>query len=162
MPFRKLGRMEQRVTMLCEHDTGAWSVGELCEAYGVNRETFYVWRSRRTSGDPGWFLDRGHAPGSCPHRTADEVAQAVIAAKRRFPRFGPKKVKAWLERTQRSVNWPAASTIGDILKRAGLVEARPRRRRGAELGRADAAAQAPNAEWACDFKGCFHTGDAIR
>lgn len=86
----------------------------------------------------------------------------MIAAKRRFPRFGPKKVKAWLERTQRGVSWPAASTIGDILKRAGLVEARPRRRRGAELGRADTAAQAPNAEWACDFKGWFRTGDGIR
>lgn len=56
MPFRELGRVEQRVTMLCEYDTGAWSVGELCEAYGVSRETFYVWRARRASGDPAWFL----------------------------------------------------------------------------------------------------------
>jgi transposase InsO family protein len=162
MPFRELGRVEQRVAMLCDYDTGAWSVSELCEAYGVSRETFCVWRERRAAGDPAWFLDRSHATGRCPHRTPPGVAEAVIAAKRRFPRFGPKKVKAWLARTRPEVSWPAASTVGDILKRAGLVESRPRRRRGLELGRAETVAQEPNAEWACDFKGWFRTRDGTR
>lgn len=162
MPFRETGLVEQRVGMLCDYDTGAWSVSDLCRAYGVSRETFYVLRGRRASGDPGWFLERSHAVVSCPHRTPVGVAEAVVATKRRFPRFGPKKVKAWLDRTQPGHGWPAASTIGDILKREGLVESRSRRRRGRELGRVETAADAPNAEWACDFKGWFRTLDGRR
>jgi len=161
MPFRELGRLEQRVAMLGDYDTGAFSVSELCRDYGVSRETFYVWLDRRATGAADWFVDRSHAPGRCSHRTAVGVAEAVIAAKQRFPRFGPKKVKAWLERTQPDASWPAASTVGDILKRAGLVEARSRRR-AIELGGVTTAATEPNVEWACDFKGWFRTRDGAR
>jgi len=162
MPFRELGRLEQRVAMLGDYDTGAFSVSDLCHAYEVSRETFYVWLRRRASGEADWFADRSHAPGRSPHRAADEIVLAVIAAKRRFPRFGPKKVKAWLERDRPGTEWPAASTIGGMLKREGLVEARPRRRRALELGGALTAAREPNAEWACDFKGWFRTRDGRR
>jgi transposase InsO family protein len=148
--------------MLGDYDTGAFTVRALCDAYGVSRETFYVWLRRRAAGGADWFVDRSHAPGCCPHRTADAAAEAVIAAKRRFPRFGPKKVKAWLERTRPETSWPAASTVGGILQREGLVEARSRRRRAVELGRAEASALEPNAEWACDFKGWFRTRDGRR
>lgn len=162
MPFRELGRLEQRVTMLCDYDSGAFSVAELCRDYGISRQTFYELLRRRGSGIGDWFVDRSHAPLGCPHRTAAEVAEAVIAAKRRFPRFGPKKVRAWLERDRPGLRWPAASTIGDILKREGLVEPRGRRRRALEQGRADLAAPAPHDEWACDFKGWFRTRDGRR
>jgi transposase InsO family protein len=162
MPFRELGRLEQRVAMLGDYDTGAFSVSELCRAYGVSRETFYVWLRRRAGGEADWFVDRSHAPEQCPHRTADEVVEAVIGAKRRFPRFGPKKLKAWLERHHPQASWPAASTIGDMLKRAGLVEARAGRRRAVERGGVELAALEPNAEWACDFKGWFRTRDGQR
>jgi transposase InsO family protein len=90
------------------------------------------------------------------------VVEAVIGAKRRFPRFGPKKLKAWLERHHPQASWPAASTIGDMLKRAGLVEARAGRRRAVERGGVELAALEPNAEWACDFKGWFRTRDGQR
>jgi hypothetical protein len=39
--------MEQRIRMLLEHDTGNWSVSELCRRYGVCRDTFYEWRRGR-------------------------------------------------------------------------------------------------------------------
>jgi transposase InsO family protein len=162
MPFRELGRVEQRVAMLGDYDTGVFSVSELCRQYGVSRETFYVWRDRRAAGAEDWFVDRSHAPRACPHRTAEAAVEAVVAVKRRFPRFGPKKVKAWLERTRPDERWPAASTVGDILQRAGLVEPRSGRRRAMALGEVRTAALEPNAEWACDFKGWFRTRDGAR
>jgi transposase InsO family protein len=86
----------------------------------------------------------------------------MVAVKRRFPRFGPKKVKGWLELKRPAETWPAASTIGDILRREGLVEPRARRRQAHELGRAQTVAVDPNVEWACDFKGWFRTRDGMR
>ena len=57
--------------------TGNWSVFELSRRYGVCRDTFYEWRRRRGSGEENWFLDRSHAPLSCPHRTDAAVAEAI-------------------------------------------------------------------------------------
>jgi transposase InsO family protein len=154
--------MEQRVGLLSDYDTGAFSVTELCLRYGVDRSTFYLWLSRRAGGEAGWFADRSHAPRSCPHRTAAEVAARVIAVRERFVHFGPKKLRAWLAREEPEVCWPAASTMGDMLKRAGLVSSRRRRRRAVETGARPSCPVAPNDEWACDFKGWFRTGNGRR
>lgn len=162
MPFRESSPMEERIALFREYETGAFSVIELCARYGISRETFYVWKRRRASGEPHWFEERSHAVESCPHATEERLATSVIATRRRFPHFGPKKVKAWLEQKRPEVDWPAASTIGDILKREGLVEPRRRRRRAIAQGEVVAPANAPNEEWAIDFKGWFRTCDGTR
>ena len=79
-------------------------------------------------------MDRSHAPLSRPHRMDDALVEPILAMKRRFPHFGPKKVKARLEVEQPRVTWPAASTIGAYLKAAGLVEPKTRRRRAPRPG----------------------------
>jgi transposase InsO family protein len=162
MPFVESSRMERRVGLMQDYDTGAFSVTELCARYGIDRSTFYLWRSRRENGDAHWFEDRSHRPESCPHRTSSEVAAAVIDVRRRFPHFGPKKIRAWLMRMRPDGSWPAASTIGDELKRAGLVSTRRVRRRSVDLPAQLGIPGAPNMEWACDFKGWFRTGDGSR
>src|SRR5580698_94806 len=162
MPFRESSAVEQRIGLFREYETGAFSVTELCARHGISRETFYVWRRRREGGEPDWFEERSHAVQSCPHATAGRLADRIIATRRRFPHFGPKKIKAWLERERPEVDWPAASTIGDILNREGLVEARRHRRRAIAQGEVVAPARAPNEEWAIDFKGWFRTRDGTR
>lgn len=162
MPFRETNLMEERIALLREYETGAFSVTELCRRHRISRETFYVWKARRESGGDHWFEDLSHATKSCPHATAARLETRIIAARERFPHFGPKKIKAWLERKVPDETWPAASTIGDILKRAGLVE--PKRRRRAAIGQGEivAPATAPNEEWSIDFKGWFRTLDGER
>jgi transposase InsO family protein len=109
-----------------------------------------------------WFEERSHAVAHCPHATAGCLEARIIATRERFPHFGPKKIKAWLERELPREAWPAASTIGDILKRAGLVA--PKRRRRAAIGQGEIVAPAtqPNEEWSIDFKGWFRTLDGTR
>jgi transposase InsO family protein len=164
--------VEERIALMREFESGAFSVVELCARYGISRETFYVWKQRRGSGDPRWFEARSHAAESCPHATDGRIGDRVIAVRRRFPHFGPKKIKAWLEdeshKRGEDVSWPAAEIlgldprIGDILKRAGLVEPQRRRRRAIAQGEIAAPATAPNEEWAIDFKGWFRTLDGRR
>lgn len=162
MPFRESSPVEQRIGLFREYDTGVFTVTELCARHGVSRETFYVWERRRASGDPQWFEEKSHAVQNCPHATEDRLVQQIIAARQRFPHFGPKKIKAWLGSERPQVGWPAASTIGDILKREGLVQARPRRRRAIAQGELVTPAEGPNDEWAIDFKGWFRTRDGTR
>jgi transposase InsO family protein len=162
MPFLETCRMEERIRMLTDYDAGNWSVSELCRRYGVCRDTFYDWRRRRASGAEDWFVDRSHAPRHCPHETDPAVAELIVAARRRFPHLGPRKLLAILGRQAPEVGWPAASTIGDILKRARLVTPVKRRRRALDRRRPFAAVAGPNDEWSTDFKGWFRTRDRVR
>jgi transposase InsO family protein len=162
MPFKETCRMEERIRMLAEYKTGNWSVSDLCRRYGVCRDTFYEWRKRREGEAAEWFKDRSHAPLHCPHRTEAAVWEAIIALRQRFPHVGPRKLRAMLERRMPETCWPAASTIGDILKRAGLITPVKRRRRALDQPRAMTAATAANDEWAVDFKGWFRTRDNCR
>ena len=163
MPFKESCPVEERIAMLRGYDTGAFTVAELCRHYGISRETFYVWKRRRASGDRRWFDERSRAPDRCPHTTPADVIAAIVAMRRRFPRFGPKKIRAKLIAAARpAVDWPAASTIGDILKREGLIAAKPRRRRPWPQGEIVAGASEPNGEWSIDFKGWFRTRDGTR
>lgn len=162
MPFRETSRMEERIRMFLEHESGNWSVSELCRRYAVCRDTFYEWRKRKQSGDPEWFKDRSHAPLQCAQTTDAAIVEKVIAARRRFPYLGPRKLLAVLDRQAPEIDWPAASTIGAILKRAGLVSVAKRRRRPLDQQRPCTPVTGPNDEWSVDFKGWFRTLDQCR
>jgi transposase InsO family protein len=162
MPFKETSRMEERIRMFLEYESGNWSVSELCLRHGIGRDTFYEWRKRKQSGDPEWFKDRSHAPLQCRQTTDAAVAEKVIAARRRFPYLGPRKLLALLDRQAPEIDWPAASTIGAILKRAGLVSPVKRRRGSLDQRRPCTPVTGPNDEWSVDFKGWFRTRDQRR
>jgi transposase InsO family protein len=90
------------------------------------------------------------------------VIAAILALRARFPRFGPKKIRARLALDAPGVAWPAASSIGDILKREGLIVPKGRRRKLVGQGEIVAGSEVPNGEWAIDFKGWFRTADGTR
>ena len=162
MPFKETDPMEERISMLKDYDTGVFSDCELARRYGVSRESFYFWKKRRGSGEPNWFRDRSRAPHHCPHATSEAIIDPIIALRRRFPQWGPKKIRAKLMAYEPHVTWPAASTIGDILKRAGLIEPHERRRKRIDRGEVIAGSEEANGEWAIDFKGWFRTRDGAR
>ena len=88
MPFKETCRMEERIRMLSDYDTGNWSISDLCRRYGISRDTFYEWRKRRESRAAEWFMERSHAPLHCPHRTEAAISEAVISFAPAFPAFG--------------------------------------------------------------------------
>jgi transposase InsO family protein len=162
MPFRESCPVEERIALFREYDSGAFSIVDVCTRYGISRETFYVWKRRRAGGDERWFEEAPRTPGSCPHAISPETLAAIVAVRRQYPRFGPKKIKARLALDRPDVVWPAASTIGDALKREGLIDESPRRRRPINQGEIVAGSDVPNGEWAMDFKGWFRTTDGMR
>jgi len=162
MPFKETCPVEERVAMFRAYDTGEFKVTELCRLYGVSRETFYVWRRRRESGEERWFEERSRAPEHRAHATPEAQVTWIVEMRQRFPRFGAKKILAKLREERPRVDWPSASTIGDILKREGLVVERSRRRRPLPLGEIVAGSPEPNGEWSIDFKGWFRTRNGER
>jgi len=131
----------------------------LCTEFGISREVGYKWLRRyREEGAVG-LEERSRAPKTTPHAISADVAALVVELRERRPTWGPRKLLAWLRVKHPTVVLPAASTVGDLLVRHGLVEERRRRRRAAPSPSERIEPKGPNACWSTDFKGQFRLGD---
>ena len=141
---------------------GEESVSGLCRLFGISRVTGHKRINRyREYGFEG-LGDRGSAPHSHPNSTSPQVSRRLIEAKRANPTWGPKKLVAWLRAEYPEVAWPAPSTAGGILDRAGLVKRRRRRRKASAWSEPFTGAVHANDVWSVDFKGWFRTKDGTR
>jgi hypothetical protein len=84
------------------------------------------------------------------------------SASQQAPELGSTEAKARLEKVQPRVNWPAASTFGNILHRAGLTNPKQKKRRTTPCSEPFSEVTAPNQLWCMDFKDYFSTGDGTR
>jgi len=131
------------------------SVSELCVRFEISRKTGHKWIARYHQGGLAGLVDQTRAPRERPQSVSEEVVQAIVALRKRHQFWGPKKLRAVLEGKSPTTKWPATSTIGEILKRHGLVEERRTRRRTPASTQPLAAATMPNVVWSADYKGCF-------
>ena len=130
MPWDETTRMSQRLRFISDFESCQFTMTQLCERYGISRKTGYKWADRFAQEGVGGLEDRPHVAKSFPHQMSSETSQRVLELRSRFPSWGPRKLRAWLEKHDPGEQpWPAASTIGDLLKRNGLVESRSTRRR---------------------------------
>ena len=141
---------------------GEETVSQLCRRFQISRKTGYKRINRfRECGDEG-LGDLSRAPRRHPNATSSVVARQLIEVKQAHPTWGPKKVVAWLRAEVPQLCWPASSTAGEILNRAGLVKRRHRRRRTSPWSQPFTEAIDANDVWCMDFKGWFRTGDGMR
>src|SRR5215469_15440101 len=162
MPWKASSVMEEKVRFVVEDERDEQTMRELCESFGISRETGYVWLRRyRALGLEG-LLELNRGAKRHPNQTAVAIEQAVLELRQAPMRWGPRKLKRVLERDQPGRAWPAASTIGALLKREGLVVAGKQRRRTAPYTKPLAHADGCNRVWCADFKGWFRSGDGAR
>jgi transposase InsO family protein len=154
--------MQEKLQFIVEYERDEETMTELCERFGIARETGYVWlrRYRQYGPDGLWELNR--APRSHPNQTPPEIERAVLELRQAHGRFGPRKLKQILTEREPWRSWPARSTIGEIIKRAGLVVGRKKRRKVEPYTTPLAHADGPNRVWCADFKGWFRTRDGTR
>jgi putative transposase len=162
MSWKETCAMEQRLTFVKAIEQGDEFFAELCRAFGISRKTGYKWRKRYETGGAVALSDQSRAPHHQAHAMSEPIAKAILDARSDHRRWGPEKLRAWLRRKQPDQHWPSASTIGEMLKRAGLT-AKPGKRLwvAPTPGRLQSAESA-NAVWCADFKGYFHCQDGSR
>ena len=151
--------MNERVKFIARYVQHEETFAAWCEAAGISRKTGYKWVERYDAGGVSALVDRSRAPLSHPHAVAMVLVERVLAARRRHPRWGPRKLLAVLRRQEPTREWPVASTVGDIWRRHGLVRPRRRRRCSAPYAERLREYAAPNAIWCADFKGHFPVGE---
>jgi len=163
MPWSENSQMS-RCRFVAEFDSCLYTMTELCERHGISRKTGYKWADRVAREGPEGLKDRSRAPHLSPSETSTEISERLVALRRKYPSWGPRKLAAWLWKHEPETAWPAASTIGGILKREGLVALSRRpscRPPPASMVRIRTEATTANEVWTSDFKGQFRTGDGI-
>jgi transposase InsO family protein len=160
MPWKENLTMDLRVRLIQEYDEGE-SIAALAEMYGVARKTVYKWLARHDAAGVAGLADRSRVPKQFPGRVSEEVVALIVAARHRW-HWGPRKLRVKLAAAHPKIAWPAQSTIGAVLKRAGLTHARKARVKTPPYGQPFAAVEDANQTWCADYKGHFRTADGTR
>lgn len=159
MPWTQTDAVTERHKFILAHEEGLFSMTELCTRFGISRKTGYKWLKRYEADGVHGLLDRSHAPHTCPHRTPRATRKLLIDTRQARPKWGPRKILDYLVERHPHIDFPAASTVGDLFRREGLSTPRRRRRRRAHPGTAPTAPQASGQMWSADFKGEFRLGN---
>ena len=162
MPWKETKALECREGLVREVISGAFSLSEAARRAGVSRPTAYKWVERYHEHGRSGLADASRAPHWCPHATAPEVVELVLAVRVGHPTWGPKKIWGWLRDHEPGLRRPAMSTIAELLRQAGLSERRGRRRSVIPYTQPLAHCDGPNRVWCADFKGWFCTRDGAR
>lgn len=150
--------MSERVKFIAAYLEYEARFTDLCRDFGISRQTGYKWVRRYEADGAAALEDRSRAPHAHPNAVPADTVGAILSIRRRHPRWGPRKLRVVLRRQEPGIVLPAASTIGDLLKRHGLVGRRRRIRRSSPYGDRLRRYDAPNAVWCADFKGWFFVG----
>lgn len=162
MPWKETSAMKERIQLIADWMIGDYTKSELCRGYGISRPTADKWIERYAETGVQGLEELSRAPRSHPNETAEELRAMIVKTKLRHQSWGPKKVTDRLRRERPELKWPADSTAGEILKRAGLVRPRLRRRRVAPYSEPFSQCRGPNQSWSADFKGDFRLGNGRR
>src|SRR5262249_3678752 len=147
---------EKFIAALADHEG---SFRDYCARFGVSHETGYQWLRRVAQRGLEGLEPTSSAPREVPHATSLFVTELLVQTRQLHPTWGPRKIRQVLQSGYPNGQFPAPSTIGDILKRAGLILARKRRRHASPTPLPFAPMVAANSVWTADWKGQFRTAD---
>ena len=161
MPWPESSPMSERLAFIQACLDRRQPVVEICARFGISEKTGHKWIARFRGGGVMALEARSHAPLHHRFHVAPEVAARIVALRRQHPLWRERSNCATgsSNRCQRRCGLPAASTIGELLQREGLIRSRRRRtpatRDLAGGPGAPVPADASNAVWTADFKGQF-------
>lgn len=162
MPWKEHTAVDERKAFIRAFQRQEQSFSALCRYFNISRPTGYKWLDRFAADGEAGLHNQSRAPWQQPHTMPPRLRSAILELRAQHPTWGPKKLKARLETVCPELAWPARSTIGELLRREGLAQPRPARRRTLVHDQPLAHAQAPNDVWCADFKGWFLTANGQR
>jgi transposase InsO family protein len=162
MPWETKDVVDERTRFVLEQQNSEYTMAELCRIYGIARKTGYLWSRRYEGFGPEGLKDRRYGAGSHPNRTSERVEGWILQLKQAHPSWGAKKLRGHLVNKRSEIGWPALSTFGEILRRAGLSAPQRKRRRTPLYTQPFQTVEGANQLWCADFKGWFRTGDGER
>lgn len=127
MPWKKLSPMNEKQRFVHLALSGKFHISDLCADFGISRKTGHKYIKRFAALGSAGLNEMSRRPRISVNATDKAIEKLIIAERRLHWTWGPKKIRAVLERKHGVASPPATSTIGSILKRSGLVKSRRRK-----------------------------------
>ncbi len=163
MPWKEIRPVDERIRFIAAlKEDPKGNFRRLCERFGISRAKGYKWVRRYNELGPSGLEDQKPVARSCPHKTDAAVIDKVIALRKEHPFEGPRKLRARLLALEPGLAVPAASTIGELIDRHGLIRPRRARIRVPPHPSPLEPCAHPNELWCVDFKGHFACADRVR
>ena len=163
MAWKDVDPMEERIRFVLKATREEMAFTDLCGAFGISRKTGYKWLNRYEEHGLEGMHELSRRPLNSPMRIEDWVEALIVRERRAHQKWGPKKLREKLVEKHELDVVPAVSTIGNIIKRHGLVKKKRRRRPVSQPDRTTRTEPTrPNEVWGADFKGWFRTKDGQR
>jgi putative transposase len=161
MPWQETEPMTERLQCMAAYLHQGDAMTELCERFGLRRNTGDTWVRRDTAPGLAGLQEQSRAPHRCPHRLSAEVEAILLEAKRAHLHWGPRQSLPYLAPPRPALDLPAPSTAGELCPRAGCSHARTRRRGHRHPGASPLPADTPKAVWTADCKGQCRPGAGL-
>lgn len=152
MPWRERTTMSERKQFILDYQADEESFTSLCVRYGISAKTGYKWLRRYLEHGPQGLDDQSRRPHSSPRRTDPEIEASILRLRSAHPGIGARKLQHLLVKEGVTLV-PAPSTITEILRRRGFLEASEAAINRKAYRRFEKAT--PNELWQMDFKGHF-------
>src|ERR1017187_5088176 len=147
MPWKECRTMGLKLDFVERAMQPGAKLAPLCREFGVSRPTGAKWVKRFKEEGYAGLEERTRRPTSSPLSLAEELVMAVLGQRDQHPSWGAKKLRDLLVKRYGGAT-PSMATISRILKRAGVIRERRRRKPLTVLDRAPSvAADAPNDVW---------------
>src|SRR5262249_34840682 len=99
---------------------------DLCREFGISRKTGYKFLKRFEQYSAVGLYDMRRVADRIPHRTPPEVVELLVGTRKKYSTWGPRKLLDYLVPRHREIKFPAPSTVGELLKKRSLLQARKR------------------------------------
>jgi len=162
MAWGEVKVMNQRLAFIEECQAKELKFAEICRRYEISRKTGYKWLNRYQDDSINGLADRSRAPKTQAGATDDSLIKSILDLKHLHSTWGPKKILGELKRYSPFLDWPSATTIGNILDRHGLVIRRKYRKRFPKIDTKLVDAENSNDVWCMDFKGWSTTKEGVK
>jgi putative transposase len=143
-----------RKTMLVELVGRGVTVTEAAVMAGMVRQVAQKWLKRVRELGPEEGLKEQSRARKTQRRFEGPAIEELLEMRRLHPRWGPMHLLAQLAEKKPGLVLPAASTLTELMRTAGLLSKRRRQRRNKPVFHQRQAAS-PNEVWTIDFKGQF-------
>src|ERR1700742_319466 len=107
MPWKASSVMEEKLRFVFEYQQRERTMTELCERYGIARETGYVWLRRYQAVGLEGLREKSRSAERHSNQTSEELEQMVLELRQAHMSWGPRKLKRILERDEPGRRWPA-------------------------------------------------------
>ena len=120
MPWKETTTMEQKIEFICEWRTGKYTITELCKNFEISRPTAYKLIHRFENQGYEGLREQSRTPRKHPNETKENIVEGILKLKRKYPRWGAKKIKKLLFNDFTKEKIPSVVTVHNILKKNGF------------------------------------------